>query len=275
LRIWNLPFNELDNARVLGQHAEYHAIESRLCSGKIKRWKGWENPDYSWAFYGIHVDILAEMIERGWTQEGHRTPAQPLPWVGADRETQVFHPDQSDPLVINEERWQVLCRNDGQKLGRYYALNSDEVYDELLERWRVIGCQHGQEKIGVTMTKIDGHAAEICLNCKRMYRTIGDPTWYVLPHINARETRNPVRDTGIWFSDAQPTTETHRLWTPTPTPGGRGTALPLHVTPAPTYTDVYSQYIQSWTFPISTPGGYTGTLRNSTWGVTTADDETQ
>jgi hypothetical protein len=80
MRIWTVPYGELDDQRVLGQHREVHML-----IGYVQKGYRWGDPfhaglqltiddlEYLW---WVHELTVIEMSERGWT--GHLTPVHRL-----------------------------------------------------------------------------------------------------------------------------------------------------------------------------------------------------
>ena len=72
MRIWTVPFGELDNQRVLGQHVEIHMLWS-LITKHHRKFMGWEDPHYRLHLWEVHKRIVEEMKIRGMQ---HHTPIE-------------------------------------------------------------------------------------------------------------------------------------------------------------------------------------------------------
>lgn len=165
MRIWYVPFPELDNRRVVAQHSEVHAIWS-LVTKREKNWKEFGKPEHRLALWDVHERSVEEMAVRGY--HNHQTPLeqplttiQQLPVVGSD-------------FVLERERWQLVCRNGGQYLGRPEAMHVD--YPRLIAKYDREGCQHGYDNyLGDIM--VNNQKATLCLTCKRAYRNRNEESW--------------------------------------------------------------------------------------------------
>ena len=73
MRIWKVPFGELDNQRILGQHQEVHALHG-LIVRRMQPWGGltWEDELY---LIWVHAKTVEECKARGWPSgTNHQTP---------------------------------------------------------------------------------------------------------------------------------------------------------------------------------------------------------
>ena len=112
MRIWLVPFYELDDKRLLAQHHEWHVLENHIHE-RGRRWLGWEKPEHTIEFYSLHDQVLAEMIARGMT--GHKTPPKHEP-------SMVIFPQVPYPRTaeaIRKDRMDLVERWGGTFAGRY------------------------------------------------------------------------------------------------------------------------------------------------------------
>ena len=172
MRIWYVPFSELDNRRVVAQHSEVHAIWS-IVTKRERNWKEFGRPEHRLALWDVHERSVEEMIVRGY--DNHQTPidrpvtvVQQLPVVASDE-------------VLERERWQLVCRNSGEYLGRSDSMHDD--YSRLLERYNVEGCQHGYDGY-LEDTIINNCRVTLCLTCKKAFRHRGGQNWYDIKRIS-------------------------------------------------------------------------------------------
>ncbi len=74
MKIWALPIGELDRARLLGEHAELHALYATITRG----YRAWRNHpetrrfrDHLGQLVARHREQVAELLARGYT---HASP---------------------------------------------------------------------------------------------------------------------------------------------------------------------------------------------------------
>jgi hypothetical protein len=65
MRLWLVPFCELDRDRVYGQHYEYHTILNSVVQRGMK-WRGWELPEHRADLLQQHHNIVTEAAIRGY-----------------------------------------------------------------------------------------------------------------------------------------------------------------------------------------------------------------
>jgi len=203
MRIWYLPFDELDNQRVLGQHAEVHAIY-RLVFNRGTSWKEWAEPKHRRDFFWIHNRIVAEMAERGSEtlmginaverkreyERAHATwPEQEFTEQWLDS-TGIQRPVKVSDEVIEAERWQLVNRWGGNFRGRVWK----PEYEALLDRYHENGgCTHklesGTEWLEDYGLRDDGAHKYLCLLCKRFIKIVDEPLEYWVEKERANEVR--------------------------------------------------------------------------------------
>jgi len=166
MRIWYVPYGELDNQRVLGQHNEIHALYS-LVVRDGGRWGGLTREDELY-FHFVHDETLVEFEHR---QFEHHSP---LPVT-----TDVRKPVQRtmDDLFLLEledkirrDRWDLICRWGGTYMGRIPLASLDPIsrhqYEELQAQFiHQGGCLHNG---GIESD------TKLCLICKRYVRRDGE-----------------------------------------------------------------------------------------------------
>jgi Pyrimidine dimer DNA glycosylase len=159
MRIWRVPFSELDDQRVLGQHSELHGIWGIITRGR--RWGQigqdlgyWSDPTNLAAFWTLHEDIVEEMSRRGFN--GH---ASPLTWNGLPTTFERTHITYNPEDVLND-RWHLLLRWHGTFPGRLYAGIDD--WAALVNRYNEQGtqCRHDGERERLS------NGPTVCLLCK-------------------------------------------------------------------------------------------------------------
>lgn len=167
MRIWLVPFGELDDRRVVAQHHEWHTIWNAVTVRNMN-WLHWSLPQYRYALWTVHQRITYEMRLRGYYDA---TPVAPSGFLFTSG--YVFYRGiPQDPYlptleVLQQERWQLLCRWGGEYRGR---IPQPELYEPLIWRYRAQGgCTH----VGPT-EKLHKHVAhkgwELCLDCKNAVR---------------------------------------------------------------------------------------------------------
>jgi len=159
VRIWTVPFEELDDQRVLAQHHEIHMAHS-LIVGRGRPWGGLTAEDHSY-INRVHDLAVVEMTIRGFN--GHQTP---LPGYDSgfyraeivDRATKQMHID----------RWHLVLRWGGVFKGRTCDPVARREYGELIERYTTQGgCLHdGSVEKGEGKHK----GVALCLLCKQATR---------------------------------------------------------------------------------------------------------
>ena len=156
MRIWLVPFRELDDRRVLGQHHEFHVIY-KFITEKGWKWIQWHLPEHRLALYDVHERIVEEMTIRGFK---HSTPLE---------KPAITVPQKPYPVTEEQlqwERWQLVCRWGGVYRGRPPM---PAEYEPLLEKYHKQGeCIHDGpvERINSPDGPLD-----LCLVCKRYVRT--------------------------------------------------------------------------------------------------------
>lgn len=164
MRIWLVPFCELDNKRLVAQHHEWHAIENKI-RGLGHRWKNWELKEYLSEFYILHGIAVQEMKIRG--MAGHRTPPKYyVPGITEIEESDHYGPRRypRPRAVLQEERFELLTRwGDGGFHGRETAAKQE--WEEVFARWEVHGgCPHERPLIKVA-------GGQMCPTCKKVFPT--------------------------------------------------------------------------------------------------------
>ena len=133
MRIWLVPVMELCDQRVLGQHSEWHAIET-LIRRNGSRWLRWHEHRHMEAFYDVHRRVVVEMELRGWT--GHASPPRYLPTPHAvDLTNQEPYPVSDTDLFLN--RAQLFARWGGQFRGRAQAEGSEVMWMAVEQMYRI------------------------------------------------------------------------------------------------------------------------------------------
>jgi hypothetical protein len=112
MRIWTVPFGELDDQRVLGQHVEIHMLWNTITKFH-RKFMGWEDPHYRLHLWEVHKRIVEEMTIRGMK---HHTPIE-FPTY-----EYCLFPPQTRVLPALEsllkDRWDLVERWRGEYLGR-------------------------------------------------------------------------------------------------------------------------------------------------------------
>jgi len=158
MRVWRIPFGELDDQRALAQHHEVHMLYNLLQLGR--NWNGLSFPDNLAYVIAVHDSAVEEMQLRGFN--GHQTP---LPEPPGDPGVWPW-PTEED---LRTDRWHLVLRWDGAYQGR--MLPGPEVqaeYARLIERYEAQGgCLHdGPVEKGEGKRK----GLALCLLCKRATR---------------------------------------------------------------------------------------------------------
>lgn len=111
-RIWTVPFGELDDKRVLGQHREVHIIAGLVAAGRS--WKGYTPR----GLCNVHDAIVSEMKNRSFLSGFyHQTPLR----LGACEGQDVAGPVRDDALAVIDllhDRYDLLARWQGIYKGR-------------------------------------------------------------------------------------------------------------------------------------------------------------
>jgi len=165
-RIWYVPFGELDDRRLLGQHREVHIIAGLVASGRS--WRGFAD----WQLCNVHSAAVREMKKRGFPSGVYHETALTLPIMGnPGGAPEGQEGAQWPPVDVGIEdqqasdRWDLTCRRQGTYAGR---VAMPEAYLPLIERYMQDGgCLHD----GKTIKLRDGTIQ--CLTCKRAYLVAG------------------------------------------------------------------------------------------------------
>ena len=155
MKIWLVPFNELDDRRVIAQHHEFHAIWN-FVTKKGWKWQLWHLPEHRLALYEVHERIVEEMKIRGFE---HNTPIE---------KPEITVPQKPYPVTLEQiqfQRWQLVCRWGGVYRGRPPM---PPEYRPLIELYQEVGCRH--DGATETITTKNGRKFELCLICKRYVR---------------------------------------------------------------------------------------------------------
>jgi hypothetical protein len=127
MRVWTVPFGELDNQRVLGQHVEIHMLWS-LITKHHRKFMGWEDPKYRWYLWQVHRRIVEEMVIRG---IAHHSP------IDLSIEELRWWPFQIDALPTLEslakDRQDLVDRWGGNYQGR---IPMPSAYQPVLDAYR-------------------------------------------------------------------------------------------------------------------------------------------
>src|SRR5690606_41085277 len=170
MRIWTVPYVELDNQRLLGQHREVHMLIGFVSQGGI-----WADPfggdnrlDVSDLPYlrWVHELTVQEMLLRD--MRGHQTPVAP---VGFRAEEERF----MDRLILHQnrigeqqmrDRWLLWLRWGAEYKGRG---DIPSQYADCISRWVAQGeqCLHDGP-----VEDLEGKrkGQQTCLLCKRVAR---------------------------------------------------------------------------------------------------------
>jgi Pyrimidine dimer DNA glycosylase len=134
MRIWFIPFEELDTKRLLAQNHEWYTVWNSVTM-RGQRWLGWEAEQYRYALYQKHIQILREMKLRGINYDD---TAQ---CMRMDDVPQILFPVTHEMLL--EDRRCLVARWCGTFKGR--ALTSQQAvddYKQLIKEFDENGCQH-------------------------------------------------------------------------------------------------------------------------------------
>lgn len=155
MRVWLVPFEELDRQRLFAQHHEIHPLLQLVKTGR--KWLGWEKPEHRDAIFDVHDRAVAEALRRGFPFN-HVTPMDDALRANVP---QVAYP--APPELVARDRWILVCRWEGVYRGTGYADVAD-IYGPLLDRWQREGCAHdaGWEVIAPD--------TEMCVICKHEFR---------------------------------------------------------------------------------------------------------
>jgi hypothetical protein len=177
VRIWLVPFAELDNQRLIAQHHEWQAIWN-MVTWRGYRWKGYEDPKYRLDLMMRHEEAVTELKLRGYPSGLNHTTPIPLDdrenqWEIIASTAQVSIP--RPPETLRNERWTLLCRWLGEYQGDQRGLQLPEAfqdYAELAVQYKEQGgCLHDD----VYEDLPDG--TQLCLVCKKVHRTKPDGEW--------------------------------------------------------------------------------------------------
>jgi len=163
MRIWRVPFSELDDQRVLGQHYEIHCLWGWIHRDG-KKWNDvapgmgkWSDLENRYRLWDVHRRIAEEMRLRGMNHESPITPGYVI-WYNWDEPARPYPQE-----VIDEDRWHLYLRWDGNFRGR---VNTDPAaWEKVAFRYAAQDnrCLHDGER---EKTKRMGETAWICLLCK-------------------------------------------------------------------------------------------------------------
>jgi pyrimidine dimer DNA glycosylase len=172
VRIWHVPFGELDGQRVLGQHNEIHALWSLIVVKGMKWDERWSNPYYRWLLWDVHARSVAEMLLHGWT--GHKTPIEEPTEISYEASrTEYGTPDEVAELQA-ADRWDLVRRWDGKYKGR---VPMPDAYIPVLERFHAEGgCNHLPYRVEEMEAKVF-KGWMLCLGCKRWMTNDKGQTW--------------------------------------------------------------------------------------------------
>jgi len=179
MRIFLVPFQELDDQRVLGQHREIHMAWSLIVKqgqrwGKITDEIGyWSDVKNRYRLWDVHERTVAEMAARGFN--GHQTPIEAPDDGKAYTNWNVAIPRE----LVQRDRWHLWLRWNGVFRGREMA--DPTAWAEIEKRWEAQGrvCLHNEtwERLDVGYRFIDGDESQpaygatyLCLLCKRKER---------------------------------------------------------------------------------------------------------
>jgi hypothetical protein len=187
MRIWQVPFGELDNQRVLGQHNEIHGLHTLIVKQR-RPWGGLRREDEAYIHHVHQLTLQEATFRPGWTMgQNHQSE---LPWL--TEETELYHPARDTQRLLEEikplrdrrrvDRWHLWLRWGGVYRGR--VTKSDGMSWEALEDYRAHavryreqgGCRHdGPIELGEGSQR----GLELCLLCKQAVREIqGDGVWH-------------------------------------------------------------------------------------------------
>jgi Pyrimidine dimer DNA glycosylase len=164
MRIWRVPFQELDDQRVLGQHHEIHGIWTLIAMfperkwGKIDNLHGnWSDPDNAWQLWNIHQMIEIEMQRRGFN---HQSPLEEPPFTRGPVAGIRY-----EGSARNEDRWHLWLRWHGEFHGRARSNSAIAAYDALDVRYTLQGrvCKHN-----AALERKRDPDRVICLLCKEV-----------------------------------------------------------------------------------------------------------
>jgi hypothetical protein len=177
MRIWHVPFEELDNQRVLGQHNEIHALIGLIVKFG-QTWGGLHKDIHQPYLYDVHERTVTEMRARKWT--GHLTPVESvLPLFQGE----MVLPEIT-PLRLEQDRWDLVLRWQGTYKGR---VDMPSEYVSPLAKYKLQGgCYH-------SLTRIEEFKGgwRLCLLCKWYAFHITTPGQWV-----HRSTVKDVKITG-------------------------------------------------------------------------------
>ena len=159
IRIWHVPFGELDGQRVLGQHQEIHALWALIVKKGMPWDHRWSLETYRRLLWDVHERSVAEMLQHGYT--GHKTPID-LPFLVGTQVTEYCGPTEMADLQY-QDRWDLVRRWNGIYRGR---IPMPEAYTPVLERFAQEGCRHDPAHTEDVENKaFKGY--KLCLGCKR------------------------------------------------------------------------------------------------------------
>jgi len=159
-----VPFKELDNQRVLGQHSEVHALGTLYARGGT--WGTSVVPAEVWPtlLWDVHSDVVEEMAKRwGKTDPVEYIAKHSTIWRYRELRVEYRLRDFIGPEQLEKDRWNLVCRWNGKYRGRGQMPGQ---YEPLLERFWTEGCTHeGEEKIS--------GGGVLCYSCKQYVRLDG------------------------------------------------------------------------------------------------------
>ena len=192
MRIWLVPFGELDDQRLLGQHQELHAIWGALQRGNP--WGKLQPHLHGGYLHSLHDAVVREMLERHFN---HHTPFPDygmMPGVHTVKTTTETYPPKQmlahhlpDYLRDGTEyqkrlwtdRWHLILRWGGEYKGRTPWMElrqiAREQYVVASSRYYAQGgCLHDENtEPGEGRWK----GFDICLLCKSNVRLRGTDLW--------------------------------------------------------------------------------------------------
>lgn len=155
MKIWLVPFEELDDWRIRAQHREFHMLYRKISRGD--KWLGWELPQHLESLNHVHTEVMNEIRIRqiGSSCSGFEPV---LPWCDQKKYTDPLERMIYTPAY---DRWILVCRWDGVWKGR--RTDNLEQFAMMLKKYQEQGgCRHDGRWM-----KVDKQY-EICLLCKRV-----------------------------------------------------------------------------------------------------------
>lgn len=168
MRIWHVPFWELDDRRAVAQHHEIHVITGQVVD-RGHRWLRWHEGTYRRALQKVHDEAVGELTQRGFYHDSPIVLEIPNPLF------QLDYPVTA--AMLEADRWTLITRWKGEYKGR---VPMPEAYKPLIMRYREQGgCIHNGPK-----GKRHGRGPMLCMLCKDAYEVNPD-VW-----VKASELRN-------------------------------------------------------------------------------------